>query len=196
MHEFGFWCTQMSMLENREFTVDQRLLSVRNTYVLKNRLGEQLGFVKQEFVSLGPHFWFEDNSGTHLGDIDGKIITVHHEYEIKNKDGQVKARIKKKIMKLLGSEWWMEDADGHEIARIKGNITHHTYEMVAPDKATIAKVHLNWATIQDEYCVEIVKQGFDPLLVLGYAIAMDHVEHQNRSQIGTGIKTVAKLFGN
>jgi len=89
----------------------------------------------------------------------------------------------------------MEDADGHEIARIKGNVVHHTYDMVAPDKTTIAKVHLNWATAHDEYCVEIVKQNFDPLLVLGYAVAMDHVEHPDRSQIGTGVKTVARLFG-
>jgi uncharacterized protein YxjI len=67
--------------------------------------------------------------------------------------------------------------------------------MVAPDKTIIAKVHLNWAAIKDEYCVEIVKQGFDSLLVLGYAVAMDHVEHPNRSQVGTGIRTVVKLFG-
>jgi len=185
----------VSLFENREFIVDQRLLSVRNTYVLKNRFGEQLGFAKQEFVSLGPHFWFEDNSGQRLGDVDGKLITVHHEYEIKNKDGQVKARVKKKILKLFGSEWWMEDANGHEMARIKGNIVHHTYEMVASDKTIIAKVHLNWVTIRDEYCIEIVKQDFDPLLVLGYAIAMDHVEHPDRSEFRVGIKPAIKLFG-
>lgn len=184
----------MSLFENREFIVDQRLLSVRNTYVLKNRSGEQLGFVKQEFVSWGPHFWFEDNSGTRMGDIDGKVVTVHHEYEIKNKDGQLKARVKKKVLKLFGSEWWMEDQNGNEIARIKGNVVHHTYEILAPDKTTIAKVHLNWATVKDEYCVEIAKEEFDPLLVLGYAVAMDHVEHPNRSQVGTGIKIATKLF--
>ena len=182
------------MLNSREFTVDQRLLSIRNTYVLKNRLGEQLGFVKQEFVSWGPHFWLEDNSGTRLGEIDGKVVTVHHEYAIKDADGQVRGRVKKKILRLFGSEWWMEDVDGREIARIRGNIVHHTYDIVAPDKTTIAKVHLNWATIKDEYCVEIVKQGFDSLLVLGYAIAMDHVEHSGRSQVGTGARALGKLL--
>jgi uncharacterized protein YxjI len=130
-----------------------------------------------------------------LGDVDGKVVTLHNEYAIKDKDGQVKARVKKKIVKLFGSEWWMEDADGNEIARIKGNVVHHTYDMLAPDKTIIARVHLNWAAIKDEYCVEIVKQGFDSLLVLGYAVAMDHVEHPNRSQVGTGIRTVVKLFG-
>ena len=185
----------MSMLDQREFIIDQRLLSVRNTYVIKNRLGEQLGFIKQEFVSFGPKFWLEDNTGVHLGEIDGKVLTVHHEYEIKDKDDQVKARVKKKILKLFGSEWWMEDANGNKIARIKGNIVHHTYDIIAPDKTVIAKVHLNWVTISDEYCVEIVRQDFNPLLVLGYAIAMDHVEHSERSQASTGIKTAIKLFG-
>jgi len=31
--------------------------------------------------------------------------------------------------------------------------------------------------------------------VLGYAVAMDHVEHSERSQVGKGAKTVLKLFG-
>lgn len=35
-----------------------------------------------------------------------------------------------------------------------------------------------WVTIRDEYCIEIVKPEFDTLLVLGYAIAIDNVEHQ------------------
>ncbi len=185
----------MSMLDHREFTVDQRLLSIRNTYVIKSKFGEQLGFIKQEFVSLGPKFWFEDNSGIRLGEVDGRILTVRHEYEIKDQHGQVKARIKKKILKLLGSEWWMEDVEGREIARIKGNVVRHTYDVISPDKTTIARVHLNWATISDEYCVEIVRQDFDPLLVLGYAVAMDHVEHSQRSQASTGIKSAIKLFG-
>jgi len=185
----------MGMLETKEFTIDQRLLSVRNIYVVKNRAGEQLGFIKQEFVSWGPKFWLEDNNGEHLGEIDGKVLTVHHEYEIKDRNGQIKARIKKKILKLLGSEWWMEDAGGHEMARINGNIVRHTYDIVAPDKSTIAKVHLNWVAIRDEYCIEIVMKDFDPLLVLGYATAMDHVEHSERSPVSSGTKVLGKLFG-
>jgi len=186
----------LAMLETREFTIDQRLLSVRNTYVVKDKYGQQLGFIKQEFLSWGPHFWFEDNSGERLGEIDGKVVTVHHEYQIKDKEGQIRASVKKKILKLFGSEWWMETPDGHELARIKGNIVNHTYDMTAPDKTVIAKVHLNWATIRDEYCIEITKQDFNPLLILGYAIAMDHVEHQDRSSASSGVKVITKLLGH
>ncbi|NWG11412.1 LURP-one-related family protein [Candidatus Bathyarchaeota archaeon] len=185
----------MSMFQNREFIIDQRLLSVRNTYVVKDKLGQQLGFIKQEFVSLGPKFWFEDNAGAHIGEVDGKVVTVHNEYEIKDQDGQVQAKIKKKILKLFGSEWWMENADGHEIARIEGNIVRHTYDIIANDKTKIAKVHRNWVTIQDEYCVEIVKPDFNPMLALAFAVAMDNVEHKQRSPISRQTNIIGKLFG-
>ena len=183
------------MFDHREFTIDQRLLSVRNTYVVRDRGGEQLGFIKQEFLSWGPKFWFEDNNRVHLGEIDGKVLTLHHEYEIKSKEGQVMARIKKKILKILGSEWWMENPEGREMARINGNIVHHTYDIVAPDKTTIAKVHLRWAATSDEYCVEMVKPDFSPMLVLSYAVAMDHVEHQERSPVTSGARVLGRLFG-
>lgn len=184
------------MLDCSEFTIDQSLLSVRNMYVVKDRNGQQLGFIKQEYVSLGPHFWLEDNVGSHLGEIDGKVVTVHHEYEVKDANGEIKARIKKKILKLFGSEWWMETPDGHELARINGNVVHHTYDITAPDKSVIAKVHLNWAAIRDEYCIEIIRKDFSPLLILGYAVAMDHVEHEGRSRSGNGVKIIAKLFAH
>lgn len=182
------------MFETKEFIIDQKLLPVRNTYVVKDKQGQQLGQIKQEFVSIGPKFWFEDNMGVHLGVIDGKVITIHNEYEIKDKTGQLQARIKKKILKLFGSEWWMEDANGQQIARINGNIVHHTYGILAPDKSVIAKVHLNWVTVRDEYCIEIVKQDFNPMLVLSFAVAMDNVEHEGRSPMRVEAKSFGKIL--
>jgi uncharacterized protein YxjI len=49
--------------------------------------------------------------------------------------------------------------------------------MVAPDKSTIAEIHLKWATIKDEYGVGIIKPDFSPLLVLGFTIAVEEAEH-------------------
>lgn len=90
----------------------------------------------------------------------------------------------------------MEDPDGNRLAKINGNVVRHTYDIVAPDKTAIAKVHLKWATIRDEYCIEIIKQDFNPLLVLGYAIAMDHVEHEDRGGASKVARVIAKLLGH
>jgi uncharacterized protein YxjI len=186
---------KVTMFESGEFIIDQRLLSVRNTYIVKNKLGQQLGLIKQEIVSLGPKFWFEDNMGVHLGEVDGKVVTIHNEYEIKDQTGQVKARIKKKVLKLFGSEWWMEDADGREIARIKGNTVRHTYDIIDQEKIQIAKVHRNWVTVQDEYCVEMANPDFNPMFVLAFAVAMDNVEHEQRSPMSKSVNVIGKLFG-
>ncbi len=182
------------MWKQREFTVDQRLLTVRNTYVIKDRIGQELGFIKQELLSWGPHFWFEDDAGTKFGEIDGKVLTAHHEYQVKNDNGQLVAKVKKKILKLFGTEWWLEDAEGHEVARIKGNVVHHTYDMVASDKSVVAKVHRNWVTVSDEYCVEVVKQDFSSFLVLAFAVALDNVEHAERSGTLHVVGTIGKLL--
>ena len=168
-----------SMFDFREFIINQKLLSIRNTYVIRNRQNQQLGYVKQEYLTLGPHFWFEDNNGNRIGEIEGKVVSIHNEYDIKDGQGQLRGKVLKKLLKLVGTEWWMQDANGNEIAHIYGNIVHHSYEMTTLDNQLIAKVHLAWVAVTDEYCIEIVDPNFDALLVLGYAIALDSVEHQN-----------------
>jgi uncharacterized protein YxjI len=74
----------------------------------------------------------------------------------------------------------MEDVLGNEIVKVDGDFVHNTYKMTAPDKVTIAKVHLEWATIRDEYYIEMIKPEFDSLLVLGYAIMVDNVERESK----------------
>ncbi len=53
-----------------------------------------------------------------------------------------------------------------------------------------------YAAIRDEYCIEVVKPDFNPLLVLGYAVAMDHVEHQDRGGVSKGARVITKLLGH
>jgi len=167
----------MSMMETRELLVDQKLLAARNTYVIKNRQQQQLGFAKRELLSFGPRYSFEGNSGERLGEIVGKVVSLSNEFEIKDGSGRLVAKVKKKVLKVLGSEWHMEDPQGNEIAKMDGDILHHNYNVVSPDRSVIAQIHLKWATIKDEYGIEIVKPDFSPLLVLGFTIAMEHVEH-------------------
>jgi uncharacterized protein YxjI len=165
------------MMETSEFVIDQKLLTTRNTYVIKNRQQEQLGFAKRELLTFGPRYSLEGNSGEHLGEIVGKAVSLNNEFEIKDGAGKLVGRVKKKVLKVLGSEWDMEDPQGNEIAKLDGDILHHNYNMVAPDRSVIAQIHLKWATIKDEYSVGIVKPDFSPLLVLGFTIAIEHVEH-------------------
>jgi len=175
------------MFDQDKYTIEQKLVALRDTYGVKDLNGNLLGYVKQKIVSLGPKFWFEDTHGVQLGEVDGKVVSIHNEYEVKDQNGQLRARIKKKILKLIGSEWWMEDVQGQEIAKVKGNYTAHDYQILAPDGGLIAQIHKKWVTIRDSYNIEITRPDFDRFLILSYVIAMDHVEqktNQSRSYIG------------
>lgn len=166
------------MFDGRQYIIEQKLAAMRDTYGVKEVNGNLLGYVKAKMISVGPKFWFEDTNGVHLGEVDGKVVSIHNEYEVKDRNGQVQARIKKKVLKLFGSEWWMEDAQGQRLAKAEGNFGGHEYRILAPDGSLIAQIHKKWVTIRDSYSIEVSRQDFDPFLILSYVVAMDHVERE------------------
>ena len=170
----------MSMFEQKQYIIEQKLVSLRDTYGVKDVSGNLLGYVKAKMFTLGPKFWFEDTHESQLGEIDGKIVSIHNEYDVKDQNGQLRARIKRKIFKLIGSEWWMEDPQGQQIAKAEGNFTEHNYQITAPDGSPIAQIHKKWVTIRDSYSIEIQNPDFGAFLVLSYVIAMDHVDQKSR----------------
>ena len=170
---------QTGMFNQNKYTIEQKLVAIRDTYGVKDLNGNLLGYVKQKIVSVGPKFWFEDTNGVQLGEIDGKIVSIHNEYDVKDQSGQLKAKIKKKIINFTGSEWWMEDAQGQQIAKVKGNYSEHEYQILTPDGSVIAQIHKKWVTIRDSYNIEITRLDFDTFLILSYVIAMDHIEQKN-----------------
>ena len=55
---------------------------------------------------------FETPDGSRLGEMRGKVLTVRPTFEIYDAQGIVSV-VKKKILKLLGSEWWLEDGSAY-----------------------------------------------------------------------------------
>ncbi len=168
------------------YIIEQKILALRDTFGIKDQSGNQLAYVKKQLVSFGPKFWYESTDGQRLGEIHGKILALRPTFEIYDAQGQLQAQVKKKIMKLIGEEWWMENASGQEIARIKGNVWEHDYRIQDPSGQMIAQIHKKWISVRDSYCVEILNPSFDPYLVLSYAIAMDNTEKKGDKKLGFG----------
>jgi uncharacterized protein YxjI len=116
----------------------------------------------------------------------GKVLTVRPTFEIYDQQGLV-AVVKKKVLKLLGSEWWLENSSGTEIGRIKGNITEHEFSIQSPTAGQVAQIHKKWVSIRDSYGVEIQSQEIDPYILLAYVIAMDHAQFKLDKGIGVGL---------
>jgi len=166
------------------YIVDQKILAIRDTFSIKDTNGNILAYVKQQFVSFGPKFWFEDANGTRLGEIHGKVLAIRPTFEIYNAQDQLQAVIKKKILNLIGQQWWMENASGQEIAKVHGNILEHDYSVQTIDGSQIAQIHKKWVSVRDSYCIQITNPTLDPFLVVAYAISMDHTEKKEDHHSG------------
>jgi len=177
----------VSTFTGMQYIIEQKIVAVRDTYGIKDREGNLLAYVKRKIVSVGPNFWFETPDGTRLGEVHGKVLAVRPTFEIYDTQQKLLAVVKKKLLKLLGSEWWLESPPGQEVARIKGNITEHDFTIQSPSGTAIAQIHKKWVSIRDSYGIEILTSELDPYLVLAYAIAMDHVEYKSQSHISFGV---------
>lgn len=138
------------MFETTRYVLERFEYGRSITYDVKDVTGNLLGYVKGKRGSKPGYveFWFTDNTGVQLGHIEGKLITVRRQYEIKDKDGQLKARIKQKVLQLFGSEWRMEDPAGQQLAKAKGDVLGHNFQILAPGGGIIAKIHREWISLR------------------------------------------------
>jgi uncharacterized protein YxjI len=116
----------------------------------------------------------------------GKVLTVRPTFEIYDPQGLV-AVVKKKVLKLIGSEWWLEDNSGNEIARIKGNITQHDFTIQSASGSEVARVHKKWVSIRDSYGIEILSHDIQPYVIVAYVIAMDNAEWKAQKGFALGL---------
>ncbi|OLB72284.1 hypothetical protein AUI06_01745 [archaeon 13_2_20CM_2_52_21] len=176
----GTLSRMVPLFSGNGYTIEQKILALRDTFGIKDRGGNQLAYVKKQLVSFGPKFWYESTNGEKLGEIHGKVLAIRPTFEIYNSQGQLVAQVKKKILKLIGEAWWMENSSGQEIAKIKGNVWEHDYYIQDTSGQPIAQIHKKWVSVRDSYNVEILNPAMDPYLVLSYAISLDNTEKREK----------------
>src|SRR2546429_6297036 len=143
------------LLSGNEYTIEQKILALRDTFGIKDRGGNLLAYVKKQMVSFGPTFWYESTNGEKLGEIHGKVLAIRPTFEIYNPQGQLVAQVKKKILKLIGEAWWMENSSGQEIAKIKGNVWEHDYYIQDTSGQPTAPIHKKRHSAPDSHNVQI-----------------------------------------
>jgi len=177
--------TANSPFTGKDYIIEQKIAAIRDTFAVKDRNNNLLAYVKKKLVSWGPQFYFDTPDGARFGEMRGKVLTVRPTFEIYDNQGLV-AVVKKKIVKLLGSEWWLQNSSGREIARIKGNITEHDFSIQSPSGTAVALIHKKWVSIRDSYGIEIQNQEIDPYVIIAYAIAMDHAQFKGSKGFSIG----------
>jgi uncharacterized protein YxjI len=109
--------------------------------------------------------------------VRGKVLSLRNEFTFHDNAGAELGTIKKKIVKLIGQEYWIEK-DGREFMRIYGNFTEHDYRMEI-NGVQVASVHKKWVSVRDQLGISITGD-VDHRVVIGAVIVIEHVEVTER----------------
>ena len=166
----------------KDIVMNKKILSLREHYDLKDRQGTYVGKADGNFIQFPAKFSVYDQSHSEVMRLQGKILSFRKEFTMSDPSGNQLGVIRKKLLKPVGSEYWLE-RNGVEFMRIYGNFTEHDYHM-AVNQVEVAQVHKKWVSLRDQFNISITGE-VDPRIVIGSAIVIEHEEvkekqHRNR----------------
>ena len=141
--------TSPTLFTGTGFILEQKRLGVNDTMTIKDINGNPVAYVKMIIKGLlnrGPSgYWFEfeGTDGAHLGEVHLKQLAGRPTYDVYDSKGAALSRRKRRLFKLIGSEWWIEDPSGQEIARANGNL-EDDFTICTPSKEPVAAIRKNW----------------------------------------------------
>ncbi len=157
--------------------MNKKLLSVREHYDFQDRSGGTVGEGDGNLIQLPAKFVVYDATHSELMSVTGKIIAIRPTFTFHDNMGNEIGTIKKKLLKLIGEEYWVEQ-NGTEFMRVYGNFTEHDYRMEV-NKQPVAYVHKKWVSVRDSFGVSI-SGNVDHRLVIGAVVAVEHLEVSER----------------
>lgn len=168
------------MFDKTRYVIERKRLALRDIYGVKDVSGNLLGYVKKE--KLRSNFWFEGTDGTRLGEVRevSRRKILLDRYEVYDAQNRLRAIIKPK-------EWRIEDSEGRKLAMAKQSSKFFAeYQILAPDGGVIAQIRKKrgLAAFRDSYSIDISRQGFNPFLILSYAVLMAYRHREATSGWG------------
>jgi uncharacterized protein YxjI len=168
-----------SLLEANDIVMKKKILSVREHYDFEDLQGDKLGEGDGNFFQFPAKFQVLDSSGTQVMNLEAKLISIRRQFTFHDPQGSTLGVIKKKIVKLFGSEYWVEQ-NGNEFLRIYGNFVEHDY-LFAVNGRQVAQVHKKWVAMRDTFGLSITGD-VDHRIIIGAVIAIEHEEVTERKR--------------
>ncbi|MFE5587296.1 LURP-one-related/scramblase family protein [Kitasatospora sp. NPDC056531] len=153
------------------YLVRDRMFAFHEEAWIETEHREKLYRVNRKFFRLRRTFALVDTRGEHVASIVRKAFTIHHTLLIKQ-DGQLAAKISKKMFKLFGDRFKVRLQDGRRL-KVNGNLWDREFD-IQHEGTTLAHISRRWFTVRDAYAVDVLNQQ-DALLLVILAVCVDHV---------------------
>ncbi len=134
--------------------VDGKVLTLRDTLVLRDPAGQEVARVQRTLIALRPT------------------------YEI-SVGGQEVAEVRKHVFTPFGDRFTI-DIPGPDDLELAGNLVDHEFT-IRRGTQTVATVSKRWFTLRDTYGVDIAP-GQDEVLILASVLALDLADDRERAR--------------
>lgn len=174
----------------------------RNYYILKETYWDMgfgdildennqiIGKMNRIILSIRRRVELLELDGTVAATIHSKIISARGAQDLKDPQGNLIARIKKKITSLFRPKFFLEDPQGNRWYEAQGKFMGWSYKVTDMSGKLIAEIEKadRWRDVflgglldfKDTYALRILDNETDRRILVGFVLSIDNVLHDVR----------------
>ncbi len=143
--------------------------------------------MKRIILSIRRRVELLELDGTISATIHAKIISARGAQDLKDPQGNLIARIKKKIFSIFRPKFFLEDAQGTRWYEAQGKFMGWSYKVTDMSGNLVAEIEKadKWRDIflgglfdfKDTYALRIMDNVTDRRILLGFVLSIDNVLH-------------------
>ncbi|HUR00356.1 MAG TPA: LURP-one-related family protein [Gemmatimonadaceae bacterium] len=159
------------------YVMRQKLLSLSDSFTIKDEAGRDAFRVKGKIFSFGDKLSFQDMAGNELVFIEQKIFNWGPTYELWRGEEMI-AEVKRHLFSFLHHRFTV-DVPGPNDLEAVGDFFDHEYVLERGD-VPVATVSKRWFSFADTYGIDIDDKE-DQVLILATAVVVDMVCHKDEN---------------
>ncbi|MHA2035702.1 MAG: LURP-one-related family protein [Promethearchaeota archaeon] len=171
----------------------------RNYYILKEKYwdwgsgdildenNQVIGNMKRIILSIRRRVELLEIDGTLSATIHSKIVSARGAQDLKDPQGNMIARIKKKILSVFRPKFFLESPTGERFFEAQGKFMGWSYKVTDMNGKLIAEIEKadRWRDVflgglldfKDTYALRILDNETDRRILLGFVLSIDNVLH-------------------
>ncbi len=171
----------------------------RNYYILKEKYwdwgdgdildenNQIIGKMRRIILSIRRRVELLEIDGTLSATIHSKIVSARGAQDLKDPQGNMIARIKKKILSVFRPKFFLEDPQGNRWYEAQGKFMGWSYKVTDMSGNLIAEIEKadRWRDVflgglldfKDTYVLRILDNETDRRILLGFVLSIDNVLH-------------------
>ncbi len=160
--------------------VRQIFFALSATYSISDELGGEYARIQRKIIAIAPQFVVYDRLGHEIGLMVGRLFSIRPTYDLYYSGIGYIATIKGKLLKFIGSEYWIENPAGDELFRCFGDFFSWEFQVVDRNHVPMATVSKKIFAFTDTYQIMLLP-GSDPSMIIPLIIVLDYQKHHGSS---------------